>query len=325
MNKIYDFTKTLLIDAIKACYELFKVMIPVIIGVKILQELDLIQYLAWPLKPFMGMLGLPAELGLAWASAMVNSMYAGLIVFLSLIQDLSITTEQATVFSVIILIGHGFPIEGIIARKAGARMIFQVLIRAVGAFVLGFILHQIYSTTGTLQGPALIALQTTSQPDPTLLQWATGKAMNLLSIFGIVLGLMLVMRILHAIRAVELMNMILQPILKIIGIGPKASAITIIGLTLGLSYGGGLIIAEAKSGNVGRKDIFYSLTLMGLCHSLIEDTLLVMLIGAHLSGVFWGRFLFGLVVLTILVQLTKHIPTSFSNRFLWGDPKPSTT
>jgi len=321
MAKFIDITKETVRDAVSASIELFKVMIPVIIGVKILQELDLIKYLALPLEPIMGLLGLPAELGLAWASAMVNSIYTGLIVFLSLAKDFSMTAEQATVFGVLMLIGHGFLVEGAIAKRSGAKFIFQITARLVGSFTLGFILHTIYSNTGTLQEPAIIVFQTTAADNPTLLQWALGEAKNLLSIFGIVLGLMIMMRILHAIRAVDLMNTLLRPILKLIGIGPKASTITIIGFTLGLSYGGGLIIAEAQSGRVGKKDVFYSLTLMGLCHSMIEDTLLMMLIGAQLSGIFWGRLIFGLIAMAILVQVTRRVPEYICDKYLWGDPK----
>jgi len=110
-------------------------------------------------------------------------------------------------------------------------------------------------------------------------------------------------------------------VLKLIGIGPKASTITIIGFTLGLAYGGGLIINESQSGRIDRKDVFYSLTLMGLCHSMIEDTLLMMLIGGHLSGIFWGRLLFGLVAMAILVQITRRLPQSFCDKYLWGKPR----
>nr|WP_287410479.1 hypothetical protein [Pseudodesulfovibrio sp.] len=321
MSKIFTIAQELIRDAISACYELFKVMIPVIIGVKLLQEFDLIQYVALPLKPIMGLLGLPAELGLAWATAMVNSMYAGLIVFLSLARDMTLNTEQVTIFAVLLLIGHGFLVEGAIAQRSGAKFVFQILSRLFGAFALGLILHWTYSSSGTLQEPAVILFQSSSPVDPTLLQWIWDETKNLLSIFGIVLGLMIMMRILSAIRAVDLMNALLRPILKLIGIGPKASTITIIGFTLGLAYGGGLIINEAQSGRIDRKDVFYSLTLMGLCHSMIEDTLLMMLIGGHLSGIFWGRMLFGLVAMTILVQITRRLPQSFCNKYLWGNPR----
>ncbi|WP_319543647.1 hypothetical protein [uncultured Pseudodesulfovibrio sp.] len=324
MNKILTLAHELIRDAFSACFELFKIMIPVIIGVKLLQEFELIQYVAMPLKPIMGLLGLPAELGLAWATAMVNSMYAGLIVFLSLARDMTLNAEQVTIFAVLLLIGHGFLVEGAIAQRSGAKFVFQILTRLFGAFALGLILHWTYSTSGTLQEPAVILFQSSGPTDPTLLQWAWGETKNLLSIFGIVLGLMLMMRILSAIRAVDLMNALLRPILKLIGIGPKASTITIIGFTLGLAYGGGLIINESQSGRIDRKDVFYSLTLMGLCHSMIEDTLLMVLIGAHLSGIFWGRLLFGLVTMAILVQITRRLSQSFCDRYLWGPQKQTT-
>lgn len=319
MSKFIDIIKDLIKDTTTASIELFKVMIPVIILVKILQELDLIQYLAWPLKPLMGIIGLPAEMGLAWATAMLNSTYAGLIVFLSLYEDVPMTAAQVTILSVLILVCHALPMESSIARKSGARFLFQCIVRIVGAFILGWILHIIYSTTGSLQEPATVLFEATPQgnQDTTLLAWAIGQGKNLLSIYVVILGLLIMMRILHEIKVIDLMNKTLRPILKTIGIGPKASAITVIGLTMGLSYGGGLIINEARNGSVGKEDIFYSLTLMGLCHSLIEDTLLLLLIGSNFTGIFWGRLIFALIAMAGIVQIVRRLPERFQNTYLW--------
>jgi len=317
--KSITIAKELVRDAVSASMELFKVMIPILIGVKILQELGLIKYLAWPLKPIMTLLGLPAEMGLVWATAMINSTYAGLIVFLSLIKDNPLTTAQATVLAALILVCHSLPMESSIARKSGARFFFQCFVRIVGALALGWLLNLLYTSTGALQEPATVLFQTASQgaTDPTLAIWALNQGKNLLSIFGVILGLLITMRILHAIKVIDLMNMILRPVLKIIGIGPKASAITVIGLTMGVSYGGGLIINEAKTGNVDKKDIFYSLTLMGLCHSLIEDTLLLLLIGSNFTGIFWGRLIFAIVAMAGIVQIVQRLPERVQNTYLW--------
>lgn len=135
MGKPAEIIKELFRDATTASIEMFKVMIPVIIGVKVLQELGLIKYMAWPLKPLMSLVGLPAEMGLVWATAMVNTTYAGLIVFLSLIQDNPLTTAQATVLGILILVCHALPMESSIARKSGARFFFQCIVRIVGAFI----------------------------------------------------------------------------------------------------------------------------------------------------------------------------------------------
>jgi spore maturation protein SpmB len=319
MRSLITVIKDICKDAVSASYEMFKVMIPVIIVVKLLQELGLIAYLAWPLKPIMGLVGLPAEMGLVWATAIVNTTYAGLIVFLSLAADTPLTSAQATVLAVLILVAHALPMESSIARRSGARFLFQCVIRLAGAFSLGWLLNRIYTATGTLQEPAtvLFRMDPQAQVDPSLANWAMDQGMNLLSIFGVILALLVMMRLLDILGVIRLMNSILRPILKLIGIGTKASAITVIGLTMGLSYGGGLIINEARKGNVGKEDIFYSLTLMGLCHSLIEDTLLLALIGAHFSGIFWGRLIFAIVAMAAIVQVVRRLPPRIQNTYLW--------
>jgi hypothetical protein len=108
-------------------------------------------------------------------------------------------------------------------------------------------------------------------------------------------------------------------VLDLIGIGPKASAITVIGLTMGLSYGGGLIINEARNGSLSKEDVFYSLTFMGLCHSLIEDTLLIILIGGHLSGVLWGRLVFAVLTMAAIVQVVRRVPERARTAYLWAE------
>ena len=74
---------------------------------------------------------------------------------------------------------------------------------------------------------------------------------------------------------------------------------------LGLSFGGGLLIKEAGSGKLSTKDIFIAMTLLSVCHSLIEDTLLIMILGAHISGVFWGRLVFSLLFTVLISRLVN--------------------
>lgn len=311
-------------DALKVSFDLFKIMVPVIIVVKILQELDLIRYLAIPLGPVMNVVGLPGEMGLVWATAMLSNIYSSIIVLLSLVKDVPITTAQATILGTMILVAHNLPIELKIAQKSGTRLTFQAISRLGSAFLLGWFLKIVYSWLNLLQQPANILL--TPKPEnalnnESLVSWATGEVQKLFFIFLIILGLFFLLRTLEKLRVVDVINKILRPILKLMGIGPKASAITVIGNTMGIAYGGGLIIHEARSGHIDKKDVFYSLTLMGLSHSLIEDTLLMVMIGGHLSGLLCARVGYSILVVTLLVKVTKHLPTAFCDKFLWGEPK----
>ena len=311
-------------DALRVSFDLFKIMVPVIIVVKILQELDLIRYLAIPLGPVMNVVGLPGEMGLVWATAMLSNIYSSIIVLLSLVKDVPITTAQATILGTMILVAHNLPIELKIAQKSGPRLIFQAISRLGSAFLLGWFLNIVYSWFSLLQQPANILL--TPKPEnvlnnESLASWATGEVQKLFFIFLIILGLFFLLRTLEKLRIVDVINKILRPILKLMGIGPKASAITVIGNTMGIAYGGGLIIHEARSGHIDKKDVFYSLTLMGLSHSLIEDTLLMVMIGGHLSGLLCARVGYSILVVTLLVKVTTRLPTAFCDKFLWGKPK----
>lgn len=307
-----------LAQSARVCRELFAIMIPVVIGVKLLQELGAVPYLAWPLKPLMALAGLPPEMGLVWATALLNNIYSAIIVFLTL-DTSALTQAQVTVLATLILVAHNLPVELSIARKSGARLRFQLAARFLGALILGMILNAAYSSLGLLQDPAAVLFaRPEAGADPSLWLWAWGEAQKLGSIALIITALMALMRLLSAVGAIALLNRLLRPVLAMIGIGPAASSLTVAGLTLGVTYGAGLIIHEARSGRVDKRDVFFSMTLMGLCHSLIEDTLLMAMLGAQLSGILWARLVFALLATALLVKVTARLAPQLADRLLWS-------
>jgi hypothetical protein len=90
-----------------------------------------------------------------------------------------------------------------------------------------------------------------------------------------------------------------------LGMGDKAGFMAVTGFTLGISYGGGLIISEAKSGSLSQREIFFSLSLMGLSHGMIEDTLLMAAIGGSLWGILLARIVFSFIFIWIMVRISK--------------------
>ena len=300
--------KKLFKDAASASLDLYKVMIPVIIVVKILQELDMVQYLAVPLKPFMSIAGLPAEMGLVWATSILVNLYSGLIVYISMVPTMDpLSVAQITTLATMMLIAHSLPIEGKVAQKCGVPMFGQLVMRMGAAFLAGILLHLVFSNTGLFAEPSKV-LWEPQLPEPGLLPWLQNETTNLIYLFFIILSLFTIMRVLAYLGITEKLNNLLKPLLEAIGIGKNAATITVIGLTMGITYGGGLIIHEVKSGTISRRDVFASLSLMGLSHALIEDTLLMMLLGAHMSGTLWTRLLFSLVFVGIMMRFYSTKP-----------------
>lgn len=143
--------------------------------------------------------------------------------------------------------------------------------------------------------------------DTSLIAWAMRECISYILIFVIILFLFVFMKLLTKTGIIDWLNDHLEPLMKMLGLSKKAAPVTIIGLTLGVTYGGGLIINEAKSGILSKKDVFLSLSFMGLSHSLIEDTLLMVAIGASLSGILIGRLAFTIAIMIILIRVINRI------------------
>ncbi|MBW6463546.1 MAG: hypothetical protein K0B84_05110 [Firmicutes bacterium] len=294
---------------------LFKIIVPISILTRLLQQLGIVDYFGIILGPVMELVGLPGQIGLVWATAMITNIYGGMVVFASLAPGLDLTVAQVSVLGTMILVAHSLPVEGLIAQKAGTRLRATLLIRVMGALLIGWILHLVYQLTGALQQTNQ-ALWNPLLFEQTWSAWLLAELRNMFYIFLIILTLMAVLKIMKKLGVSDLMTRLLAPVLNILGISREAAPVAIIGMTLGLGYGGGLIIQEARTGNLSRRDLFASVTLMGLCHSIFEDTLLMMVLGAHLSGIFWARLIFSLLVIYLLVKLIRKLPDKILVRYL---------
>ena len=290
-------------DAWRVAFNLYKVMIPIIIGVKILVEFDLVSYVALPLKPLMSLTGLPADLGLVWAFAIIVNIYASLLVMASILPSLpELSVAQTTTFAVMVLFAHGLILESRIAQQCGVSFGVQFCIRLGGALLCGMLMHLLYSSTGTLQQPANFLLPSVGT-DPTLLAWMRSEVLNLFYIFWIVLGLMILQRLLVYSKTDLLLGLLFSPLFKLFGLSPKAATCIVVGFSMGLLYGSGIIIRESQAGTLSRKDVFCAITLIGLAHALIEDTLLMLLIDGHISGVLGLRVIFALALSLCITRI----------------------
>ena len=299
--------KRLLHDAFSSYLVLIRLMVPALILVKALDMMGGTHLLAGLLGPAMQIVGLPAEVGIVWAAAMLTNIYTGIALFADMSAGVPLTVAQVSVLGTLILIAHSLPVEGAVAKATGVSWSATLLIRVGGAIVLGALLNAYYSATGSLQEPAIMLWQPEAT-DPSLLAWALAQLQTLVMIFVIIVLLMALLRILKALGVERLMHAMLAPLLKVVGIGREASNVTIIGFTLGLSIGAGLLIREAKTGQMSHRDIFLTMAFLGLCHSVIEDTLLILLMGADLSAILWIRLAFAILVTALLARLGRVIP-----------------
>jgi hypothetical protein len=318
-TKILDFLplwlSTLIKEIFFITYNLFKLMIPIIIIVKIIEELGGIKYIAMALEPVMQLVGLPASMGLVWATTMITNIYGGMIIFMSSASNESLSVAQVTILGSMMLLAHALPIEVRIAQKAGVRIIFTLILRIGGALLLGFLLLKIYNSGDYLSQANTPLWKPPQITDDSLSTWIISQIKMLFQVFIIISILVVFLKLLKLSGIEKLFALILKPLLKILGLSEKTTSITIVGITLGLTYGGGLLINEANKGELSKMDVFGSISLLAIGHSLIEDTLLIMLLGADLSGILYARILFSVILIAVIIHSVKYLNQTAFERF----------
>ena len=136
---------------------------------------------------------------------------------------------------------------------------------------------------------------------------------NFFIIFVIIFLIISTINILKFIGLWQFIINILKIPLSYLGMSEKVANIILIGLTLGISFGGGFLIEESRKNNISKKDILLSLSFLSLCHSIIEDTILILLLGSHISGILFFRMIYTIVIILFMKYL---LDTKLENKIL---------
>lgn len=292
-------------DALHIYVTLLKILIPALLIVKGLELLGMIKWLGTVLAPLMNILGLPEQMGVVWAAALFTNLYTAIAVFFQVAGEMPLSVEQVTVLGALMLVGHSLPVEGAVAKRAGVPWWETLILRVGGALLLAWLLHCFYSYFGLLQAPVELVWQPNFSSSPTLSGWAVAQLETLALIFVIILALIVVLKLLKKLGLERWIHLGLLPLLKLLGISRSAANVTVIGFTLGLSYGAGLLIRDVQNGVLSKRDSTLALCFLGLCHSVIEDTLLILMLGADIAGILWARLHFAVIVTAMIARWPK--------------------
>lgn len=294
-------------ETLQIYWELVRIIVPVTIVTEVMSRAGLIEAVSPALAPVMGLFGLPPELGLAWLTGMLVGVWGAIPMIFTLVPAASMSVADITVFSALLLFAHGLPIEQKIIRKAGPGLAITTLIRVAGGILYAMMLHQLLAATGWLSetlDPAWIPVAASADWVGFLIGLVEALFFMLVILMALAWGL----EILKLSGLMALLMKILAPSLRLAGIEGEAGQFTTVGLFLGISYGGGLLIREARSGEVSPRQIFISCVFMGFAHSIIEDTLIVVALGADVIGVLAGRIVFAIAATALIACLVRSIP-----------------
>jgi hypothetical protein len=92
--------------------------------------------------------------------------------------------------------------------------------------------------------------------------------------------------------------------LAVLGISQTGFLPLFTGIIIGLTYGAGIIIHSIRTSDIGKKEAFLILLFLSVCHAIIEDTLIFVVIGAKGLVIVAFRFVLA-IVLTFLIYRMK--------------------
>ena len=273
-----------------------RIMVPIMIVMRVAEALGLIESLSPLLRPIMGLLNLPPETAIVFVTSLFTGMY-GAIATLPVLVGLELTAAQVTSICTFILIAHGLPVEQAIVRRAGGSFWGTSFLRIFTGCLAVFLIDLASKTTGFLaEQQSLDNFREFARVDASHLNWALSSLKGMLILFAILVALLVMMDVFDRLRVTALINRLLAPVMRLSGLDPSVTSITTAGVLLGLSYGGGLIIAKGDDPRITPEAKYYALCWLSLCHGLIEDVAVMVAVG----GDFWV-LMFGRLILTLLV------------------------
>jgi len=128
----------------------------------------------------------------------------------------------------------------------------------------------------------------------------------LLKVFCIVVPLMIILEVAREFKVLDKLTKWLYPVVRPIGFKRDSIYPLLAGVIFGLSYGGGVLIGESKSGRVSANQIFLVALFLGMFHSIFEDTLLFTSVGANGFIILGVRIAVAFVVVYMASLLLKE-------------------
>ncbi len=294
-ERLYRCTKTALPQGMKTATWLLKLTIPVSFGVFLLNFFGILNVVAGWVSPLFKLIGLSGQASIVLITSFFTNIYSAIAVMTTL----GFGPREGTILAVMCLISHALIIETAIQKKTGSTPWRIIIIRLTASFMAAILLNWLLPVeTKTSSGNLVNHAQTFI---PALTNWLKDIGITTLKIVVLVNLLLILQKVLNEFGLIEWILKPFSPLLSMMGLPSNTGFLWMVAYTLGLGYGGAIMISESEEGKLSREDADLLNHHIAISHSQLEDPLLFASIGYPVAILIWPRILLS----TIFVWLRK--------------------
>ena len=284
--------KNTLNSSLSSAWIILKLVIPIYILADILFYYNTLEYVSFIVEPFTSILGLPAEAALAIISGIFLNLYAAV----AFAAPLDMTPHQWSVLAVFLGICHSLVVESVIMKKIGISNMYSYLMRFFVGLFVAYLTHLMPASWFE----AIITNENfTNVTYNSFFDLIIGSSYNA---FVLSIKIILLITVLIFIMDyIKTRKFVLESQKNV----SKGFSI-VVGIILGITYGAGILINEAKSEALSKSDLFYIGTFLMICHAIIEDTLLFVIFGADFTMVIAIRTIAAIILSYIFLKIYQY-------------------
>lgn len=278
-------------------------MLPLSLAVGILQYFDILTPFSNFVSPVFEQIGLSGNSSIAFVSSILVGCYAPI----AIISSLNLDMREIIILGSMCVISHNMIFECSVQKKAGESAILIFILRLVLSFASAILLNWILPAKESFAAAHFTEISVTPNTfTEFILNWAIKNGLLVIKIFFIIFGLMFLQNILKAYKIIDFLSKSLAPVMKLMGMAPSTSFLWVVGQTLGLTYGSGILIEELNKGEITKSEAKRLNYHLAINHSQLEDPMLFVAVGASFFWVSLPRYIFSILVVWILVAWEKR-------------------
>jgi hypothetical protein len=311
LTRIWKCIKQALPKSGKTCLWLLKIILPISLGVRLLQYSGWLGAFSEWLEPVFSVLGLPGETAIVFITSIFSPLYAPI----ALISSMGLGVREATILALMCLVSHNLIVESSVQAKTGSGFWEITLLRLVMSFVIALSLNFVMPRTGWgTVGVTAAAELYDSLPD-LLTLWFMSSMKVVLTIVLIVSALMILHYVLEEFRLMRGLSLVFAPLMKLFGLPRDTAFLWLVGNVVGLAYGGAIMVEQVEQKKLSYKNGNLLNYHLAVNHSMLEDTIIFVAIGIPALWIMLTRLLFAAAVVWLrrlynYIYLTRKIKIS---------------